>query len=458
MTETTATDRAEALRCLTRGRYQLGERHPHFAFASWKLKLVEDETQPTLYTNGQVIAYNPKYVLGCSDDNYPCYTYAISAMTHETLHALLGHCKDWAANGYDRQLVNIAQDHAINLILRHDLKMPVHKEWVCDDRFKGMTWFAIYDILLAERQANPQQQQAVSTCKVDPQPAPSGGEGKEGEGDGDKDGDGKPKCPGAPPCDGQPGHAKGKCPCPCHPIQGDAGAGTGDVAEQKFNDWDKIAVEAARFAQQLGQGHLPAFLEELVEKIVKPVVNWKCVIERWASRAKKGDYSFRRLNKRYMHAGLAMPSLHSYTADLVVGWDTSGSTYGFRQRFGGEIFGVLKACGVATYMIQCDTNPRVFRLKKAEDILNMPYTGNGGTDFCPVFDVIAKGGWTDRKGGAFQRVTRPEALIFFTDGMGTYPSKPPPYKVLWCIPNAESLKGGPYYPPFGTVLSLPNPD
>jgi len=452
MTGLTTADRAEALRCLTRGRYKLGERHPHFAFASWKLKLVEDETIPTLYTNGQIIAYNPKYVLGCSDDSYPCHTYAISALTHETLHALLGHCKDWAAKGYDRQLVNIAQDHAINLILRHDLKMPVHKDWVCDDRFKGMTWFAIYDILLAEKKANPQQQQAVSTCKVDAQPAPSGGEG-EGAGEGkedDKDGDGKPNCPGIPPCDGQPGHDKGNCPCPCHPAQGAGPGGNGD----KYNDWDKIAVEAARFAQSFGHGQLPGFLEELVERITKPVVNWKTVIERWASRQKKGEYSFRRLNKRYMHTGLAMPSLHSYTADLITAWDTSGSTYGFRQRFGGELFGVLKACGVPTTVIQNDTSPKVFKLKKAEDILNMPYTGGGGTNFCPVFDLIAKGGWEDEK-GAFHRVVKPEALIFFTDGMGTYPAKAPPYKVLWCIPNAESLRGGPYYPPFGTVLSLP---
>lgn len=451
--ELTAAERETALTYLKRGRYQLGQKHPHFGYASWKLSIVEDLKCQTLYTNGQIIAYNPAYVIGCSDDQYPNYTYAVSAIIHETLHALLGHCKDWGALGYDRMLTNAAQDYAINLILRHDLKMPVHKDWLCDDKYKGMTWFEIYDILKADQDKNPTRPEEWGlTCKVDPQPSGGGGSA---DGDGEKDGqgDGKSDCPGLPPCDEKAGHTKGTCPCPCHPMRGDGGGGEG--GQQQKNDWDKIAVEAARFAQSIGHGDLPAFLEDLVEKVTKPVVDWKTVVERWVSRCKKGDYSFRRLNKRYMGSGLVMPSLHSYTADLVIAIDTSGSTWGFLNRFWGEVYGIIKAVGVETHVIQCDTHPKVFKLRKPEDVLKMKRTGGGGTDFTPVFDMIVKG-WHDKQDGMTVKVKRPEAVVFFTDGEGTYPTTPPPFKTLWCIPNAQSLKGSGYYPPFGTVLSLPD--
>lgn len=435
-----AADREQALTWLKRGRYQLSRSHPFMGYCSWKMTFTETLEIPTLATNAQTIFYNPAYVLGCQDDQTPNYEYAISEVVHETLHALLNHCKDWEASGYDKKLVGVAQDFAINLMLK-DMNLKVHKDWVPpDEKFRGKSWFEIYDIL-KKQGGKPQKGQ----CEVRPQPSGAG----DGKGDG-KGGKKSQPCPGIPPCDGgKPGsHDKGKCDCQCH------GFGAG-AAEGAKNNWDKIAVEAARFAQAHGKGSLPAFAEDLVKAITKPVVHWKTVIERWASRCKKGDYSFRRLNKRYMGYGLAMPSLYSFTADLVIAVDTSGSTWGFLNRFWGEMFGVLKATGVPTDIIECDTEPKVFRLKKPEDIFTLNRHGGGGTDFRPVFDVIAKGGWRDRKGGATRKVSRPEALIFLTDGMGDYPANAPPYKVLWCIPGAESLKGSGWYPPFGQVLSLP---
>jgi predicted metal-dependent peptidase len=47
--------------------------------------------------------------------------------------------------------------------------------------------------------------------------------------------------------------------------------------------------------------------------------------------------------------------------------------------------------------------------------------GGGGTDFRPVFDWVREQGMM------------PSALVFLTDGMGTYPDQPPPYPVLWVL-------------------------
>jgi predicted metal-dependent peptidase len=49
-------------------------------------------------------------------------------------------------------------------------------------------------------------------------------------------------------------------------------------------------------------------------------------------------------------------------------------------------------------------------------------TGFGGTDFCPVFRYIDEHSELDAS-----------LLIFFTDGYGTYPERPPAYPVMWLL-------------------------
>jgi predicted metal-dependent peptidase len=49
-------------------------------------------------------------------------------------------------------------------------------------------------------------------------------------------------------------------------------------------------------------------------------------------------------------------------------------------------------------------------------------TGGGGTDFRPVFRYIDEHSELD-----------PSLLIFFTDGYGTYPERPPAYPVMWFL-------------------------
>ena len=63
--------------------------------------------------------------------------------------------------------------------------------------------------------------------------------------------------------------------------------------------------------------------------------------------------------------------------------------------------------------------------------------GGGGTSFIPVFDEIARLG------------LEPEALVYLTDGMGTFPRTEPKYHVIW----------GNVYPaakyPWGDVVDIP---
>ena len=171
MTTSTALDPkliAAALELLRRGRYQLLKPHPHISYSVLKMEFVADPSCQTLYTNGQVVGYNPDYVLklkgpdrkGQHQENFQ---YAVSEVTHEGLHALLGHCKDWKAiAGLDPVEVNKAQDYAINLIV-HDMGLPIHPSWLFDEKYRGMHWREILD-------AMPKDPNKKSNCKVLAQP------------------------------------------------------------------------------------------------------------------------------------------------------------------------------------------------------------------------------------------------------------------------------------------------
>lgn len=418
--ELTDAEREEAKVLLQRGRFQILQAHKFYGFCLMRLKLVEDLRCPTLYTDAEKIGYNPRYVLETQDAQFPNYSYAVSEVFHELLHAVMGHCKDWKAKGFEPDLVNMAQDYAVNLILK-DAGKPLHRDWLCDEKYRGLHWMEIYEVLKKDPK-NQKKAQCVVMVQVIPK--------------GEADGEGEQK------------------DAPSVPGQGPAGGGGPSSAKgAKFNDWNKIVVEAAKFAQ--AHGDCPAWASDLVKDITEPVVDWRSVIARFAQKPHKGDYSYARPNKRYMAFNIVMPSLYSRTADLILGVDTSGSTWAFLNKFWGEVFGVIRAAKVPTDLVEIDSAiTNVTRLKKPEDILRLKKTGGGGTDFRPFFDWI-DGRKVEKAAGVKDNTNRrPGAVIFFTDGYGTYPTKRPPYPVLFVIPNAENLPKE-YRPPFGQVLNLP---
>ena len=81
------------------------------------------------------------------------------------------------------------------------------------------------------------------------------------------------------------------------------------------------------------------------------------------------------------------------------------------------------------YLVQCDARVQeAVRITGQEEfdayLEGMAVKGLGGTDFRPVFqyvdDLLAQGAFTRLKG-----------LIYFTDGMGTYPARKPDYETAF---------------------------
>ena len=121
--------------------------------------------------------------------------------------------------------------------------------------------------------------------------------------------------------------------------------------------------------------------------------------------------------------------------DFVIAIDTSGSTSGkLVKKFLEKTRAILKGeenffRKINLYLVQCDARVQeAVRITGQEEfdayLEGMAVKGLGGTDFRPVFqyvdDLLAQGAFTRLKG-----------LIYFTDGMGTYPARKPDYETAF---------------------------
>ena len=121
--------------------------------------------------------------------------------------------------------------------------------------------------------------------------------------------------------------------------------------------------------------------------------------------------------------------------DFVIAIDTSGSVAGEQvQAFLQKTYNILKehdsfASGVNIHIIQCDASVQSDTVITSTDdldryIADMQIRGLGGTDFRPVFSYVDKlcadGRFSDLRG-----------LLYFTDGLGSYPETKPAYRTAF---------------------------
>ena len=117
--------------------------------------------------------------------------------------------------------------------------------------------------------------------------------------------------------------------------------------------------------------------------------------------------------------------------DFCIAIDTSGSCSGpLVETFASKACGMLlesASVGDETriWMVQCDSQVQDTRLLRTRDdvadwLSSLELKGFGGTDFRPVFELMDR--MTDDG-----TVANWEALIYFTDGQGTFPDQAPPW-------------------------------
>lgn len=247
---------------MKRARTMLLLHYPFFGYLAAKLKIVESDRYPTMATDGRHVFFNPSFTKLMSNNQ------TLTGLGHEVMHNACEHFS--RAGARDPEKWKKAADYAINIILKDagftPIDIPGTFNWLLDEQYRGMTAERICDSM-------PDSPPCPSCVIV----KMSGGGSGEGAGEGDDD--------KKPPQDGE-----------------GPGSGDGDQAPPPVN-WKRAIVEAAQFAKM--RGSLPAGIEEMVEGIIHPKVNWKQIIRNQMSAAKKTDWTFRRPNRRYAHTGIA---------------------------------------------------------------------------------------------------------------------------------------------------------
>ncbi len=363
---------------------------PFFGTLACKLAFKEDATIPTLSTDGVSIKYNPAFVQLITP------RHLATALAEAVMYCILHH--PTRRENRDPGKYGTACRHEVDEYLlkdnTEDMKRSKINPWdwpeitppLYDEAFKGLIAEQIYNRLPDDE---------------------SGGGG---------------------------GGKKSLCEVEDSPTEDPA-----EIQETEAK-WDIAVEQAAAIAK--ARGELPSHLEMLVEK-TKPKLPWTHLLKPFVRQFSKEDYSFSRPNMAVLIATegeIIIPSLWSEgLGNIVVASDSSGSIYcdkALQGEFNGEIASIHRDLAPKElHFMDCDAKVHSHRIYGPQDQLDLTTRGGGGTDFRPVFDLVAE-----------QRID-PVCLLYFTDMWGTFPEVPPPYPVLWISYSSETRA------PFGSVIN-----
>jgi predicted metal-dependent peptidase len=161
------------------------------------------------------------------------------------------------------------------------------------------------------------------------------------------------------------------------------------------------------------------------------------MLYRYIASYAKSSFSFMPPNMKYLYRGIYLPSLSSDLLRIVISIDSSGSVdKGLLGLFLGEVESITQQYpNYEIDLIMADAKIQSHEVFLPGESLEYEIKGGGGTDFRPVFEYI------DR------HIDYPSLLIYFTDGLGTFPLQEPNYDLLWVMPERQDV-------PFGEVMLI----
>jgi len=386
--------------------------HPFFGSIALRLRVLEDPTCQSMWVDGKTMGYNPKFVDTLTLDE------TIFIVCHEVMHLVLMH--DIRRGDRDHTKWNMAGDYSINWIVREaGFKFPKGAAaGLINEEHKDASADFYYNLL-------------PDPIKMSmPMPGEGNGEGKGKSGE-ENNSSGSDKNKGVN-FDGNIGEVRDQ-PNPAGEKASNADKNQ-QIQERRIDIAQ--AVQHARKA-----GNLPGNLSRLVEDIIEPKLDWKTILHRFVQKAAKSDYAWSPPNRRYIHMGLYLPSMHSQEIDgIVLAIDTSGS---IRPKdlaqFASELTAILESFETTLDVLHCDTDVRKHERFGRDDLpLKLELYGGGGTRFSPVFD------WIKDQNKA------PACLIYLTDlESNDFPDYPPDYPTLWIKTRSYGET-----PPFGEIVEL----
>ena len=348
---------------------------------------------PTAATDGKSLYINSAFFLKLTPPQRE------TMMAHEGLHPVLGHCTyqhdpKIKAKYPNAVKANIAQDHAINLMLAANGYAAI-PDWYCDPLYQNMSWEQIYMALPDDDSGGGQR--FSSTC-----PFP----------------------------DGQPGA----------PWQ-DALPSPDDLDPQATNQEMKGRLANAE-ANAKKAGKLDTWQSEMVDDALKSKINWKTALQNMMDLVRGEEVTWATPNRKYISMGLYMPSYdpEPKMRPVFIVADSSGSTSRLeRSQFWSETMSIMKLTNPEKiHFAWCST--RLGKIHEFDDSDRIPdepveVDVSGGTRFNPVFDYIEK-----------NRIDV-ACVIYLTDGDASSSFPAPNYPVIWVTTDTDDFK-------FGTSIKM----
>lgn len=354
---------------VTKARAGLVLDRPFFGSLSLRLKLIEDPTHETAWTDGKSIGYSPDYI------NNLTLGQVKGLIAHEVMHLALGH--QFREGGRDHNRFNIACDYAIDPMLIDD-KMDVPDALV-NRAWKDLSAEAIYTHI-------PEQK---DNQKGGPPPPSGCGEVRQ--------------------------------------ATNDNGSKLDEAQKQQQEQNFKAAVVQAAQAEKAllkKDEELSAHIQRLLDEILEPKADWKTILQVFVQQTAKNDYSWSVPNRRYQHLGFTLPTLiGEELPPVVIAVDTSGSiSKKDVNQFAAEISDILEEYKTKCTVIYCDTQIAHVEHFESDDLpLELNPRGGGGTSILPVFSHIE------------ENDMELSCLIYLTDMcFYNYPEEPE-YPVLWGV-------------------------
>jgi predicted metal-dependent peptidase len=310
---------------------------------------------PTAATDGLKVIFNPDFIDEISRDEL------LGLLLHEVEHVVNGHCDFKTYEGYCRDVLNIAQDHYINLRLQAKgfklpptpkLGGPPNTNGFADPKFKGMSSMEIYHELIKDGKPQPEPD------LLDVLEAPEGMSPEE-------------------------------------------------HAERVSNN----VIKAVIMAEQANDaGSIPGDLRRDLQDILSPKLPWQTILQQYLTEYAAEDYSMRRPNRRFMPAWY-LPVLEGEgLGNLFMYCDVSGSM---------SVEDVSEIWSEYVYIV--DTmNPKSVRIMTGDTRVILDKTYDQG-DFIPEFEYSGGGGTYFEPIMQALREEEPVFALLFTDGYFSMP-------------------------------------
>lgn len=223
-----------------------------------------------------------------------------------------------------------------------------------------------------------------------------------------------------------------------------------------LNEWkdisERIETDLETFSKEYGDR--AGTMVQSLERLHREKYNYTTFLKKFMSSGEKQMINDDEFDYVYYTYGLQlyhdMPLIEALeyketksVKEFVIAIDTSGSVSGkIVQSFLQKTYNIFHQAEnffnkFNIHIIQCDAkiqqDQKITSLDQFDQyIQNMEIMGLGGTDFRPVFHYVKE---LEEK----KEFTNLKGLIYFTDGDGKYPEKPPAYKTAFVFVEREKM-------------------